>query len=335
MTWLTLGSLALPFTLNRNALTLRTEMARLNQELTTGQVADPQRALKGDLEPLAAVESRLARIDAFAQANTLATSAADIAQAALTRVADSAAGIGARMLAVSADGTAVASIRAGAEAALGALGDLGATLGQRVAGRAVFSGTASDRAPLPDAGGILGAILPSLAGFGTTDDIVAAVNAAMLDPGGLFETALYQGGDPAPGPAIDAGASASPLPTAADPALRRAIAGLVISALAGSDSLPLTDRQRQQLAGAGAAALMGAAPGLALTQARLGDTQARLDATLQRLSTEKDALTLTRQSLLGADPYEAASRLETVQTRLETLYALTARSSKLSLVEYL
>ena len=76
MSWLSLGSLALPFQLNRNALTLRTEMARLSQELVTGEAMDPQRRLKGDLAPLSAIETRLSRIEAYAQANTLATSAA-------------------------------------------------------------------------------------------------------------------------------------------------------------------------------------------------------------------------------------------------------------------
>lgn len=335
MSWLTLGSLALPFTMNRNALVLKTEMARLSHELVTNQAKDPQRKLKGDLGPLSAVESRLARIEAFTQANTLATNAADIAQSALIRAGNIASDIGNRMLAVSTDGIAPATLRAGATSARTALDDLSNTLSQRVAGRAVFSGTASDTAPLPDGAAIMAAILPSVTGLTSAEDIVTAVSAAFLDPGGLFETTLYQGGPPAEGPAIDTAANAPALPTAADPALRRLMAGLVISALAGSTALGLADAHRQDLAQAGAEALIGAAPAIAEAQASLGETQARLDTTLTRLGGERDALTLARQNLIGVDPYQAASELDVVQTRLETLYALTARTQRLSLTEYL
>ncbi|PTX02730.1 flagellin [Pararhodobacter aggregans] len=335
MSWLTLGSLALPFTMNRNALILRQEMSRLNQEVVTGVAKDPQRRLRGDLGPLSAVESRLSRIEAFTQANTLATNAADIAQSALNRAGDIASDIGNRMLAVSIDGIAPATLRAGATAARNALGDLASTLSQRVAGRAVLSGNASDTAPLPDGEAILATILPSVTGLTDPDDIVTAVTAAFMDPGGLFETTLYQGGPAAEGPAIDTAANAPALPTAADPALRKLMAGLVISALAGSTALGLADVHRQQMAQAGAEALIGAAPAIAEAQASLGETQARLDTTLTRLGGERDALTLARHSLIGVDPYQAASELDVVQTRLETLYALTARTQRLSLTEYL
>jgi len=335
MTWLTLGSLALPFQLNRGALTLRDDMTRLSLELTTGAAAQPQRTLRGDLGPLTAVESRLSRLTAYTQASTQAASAAEIAQSVLTRAAENGTVIAGRMLMVSNDGIAPDTIRSGANAALTALGDLSSALGQRVAGRAVFSGTESDRPPLPDAATILATLVPSLTGFTSTDDIVAAVESAFRDPGGLFETALYQGGPPGPGPALDTGVNAPPLPTAADPGLRRLMSGLVISALAGSDALSLSEAQRQALARAGAETLMGAAPAMAGSQAALGETQALLDATQTRLAGERDALVMARQSLIGADPYEAAGQLQVVQTRLEVLYAVTARTARMSLTGYL
>ena len=335
MTWLTLGSLALPFALNRGAITLRDDMTRLSLELTTGAVAAPQRSLRGDLGPLSAVESRLSRLEAYTLVSKLAGSAADVAQSVLTRLSDSGATIASRMLMVSNDGIAPETLRSGAGAARDALEDLSVALGQRVGGQAVFSGTRSDRPPLPDAQTILDTLIPALAGLPSTDDMVAAVQSAFLDPGGLFDSALYLGGPPALGPALDTGRNAPSLPTAGDPGLRRLMAGLVISALAGSDALALSDPQRQALARAGAESLMGAAPAMAEAQAALGETQALLDATQTRLTGERDALVMARQSLIGADPYEAAGRLQVVQTRLEVLYAVTARTSRMSLTGYL
>ncbi|WP_370206337.1 hypothetical protein [Pararhodobacter marinus] len=335
MTWLSLGSLALPFQLNRNAVTLRDHVSRLGTELTTGQVARPEKVLNGDLSPLNAIDSRLTGIGAFLETNALASGAADLAQAILQRVADSASDTASRMLAVSSDGTAIPTLRAAAGAAEGALDDLTAALGQRFAGRAVFSGIASDTPPLPDAGTMIGAILPSLAGWSSTDDIAARVMSAFMDPGGIFESTLYLGGAPATGPAIDRGVTADALPTAADPALRQVMAGLVISALAGSDSLSLSEGQRRALARAGSETLMASAAGTAILQGDLGHTQAQLEDVSARLVGERDTLRLARQSLIGADPYEVAGQLEVVQARLETLYAFTARTARLSLTEYL
>ena len=54
-----------------------------------------------------------------------------------------------------------------------------------------------------------------------------------------------------------------------------------------------------------------------------------------RAAAEATALGLAREALIGADPYEAAAALEAAETQLETLYTLTARISRLSLVNFL
>ena len=335
MTWMTLGSLSLPFHLNRNTVKLRDEMARLSIELTSGEAANPQRSLRGDLGPLNAVESRLSRLAAHVEAGKQAAAAADLVQSILTRAADSGSVMASRMLGASNDGVAPEILRGSSLAALTALDELSASTAQTLAGRTLFSGTATDTRPLPDSAAILDTILPTLAGLATHDEIVSAVNAAFLEPGGLFETAIYQGGPAAGGAMIDTAERAPALPTAADPTLRRLMAGLVISALAGHEDLPLVPNQRQALGRAGAEALMGAAAGMATLQARVGETQALLDATQTRQIGERDALTLARQTMIGTDPYEVAGQLQLVQTRLEVLYSVTARTARLSLTEYL
>ena len=335
MNWLSLGSLALPSQLNRSSVMLRNEMTRLGTELVTGEVQNTAKHLKGNLSPLSAVDNRLSRILSYTEANTLASTAADVGQSVLNRIADSGSDVGARMMAVSNEGVSPETLRAGATSAKGALTDLSNALGQRVAGRAIFSGTVTDASPLPSADDMIAAIIPLVNGLPSTDDIIATVNSAFMDPGGLFETTFYQGGPAAQGAAIDTGVTAPSMPTADDPALRRMMAGMVIAALSGEDSMILQDNERVALAKAAGTAMMGAAPGMAELQGSLGETQARLDETQTRLTGERDALSLARNNLVGADPYEAAGQLEVVQTRLETLYAFTARTARLSLTEYL
>jgi flagellar hook-associated protein 3 FlgL len=40
-------------------------------------------------------------------------------------------------------------------------------------------------------------------------------------------------------------------------------------------------------------------------------------------------------SLLSVDPYETATKMQEMQTQLQTLYAITARAARLSLVDFL
>ena len=46
-------------------------------------------------------------------------------------------------------------------------------------------------------------------------------------------------------------------------------------------------------------------------------------------------LQVSRNDIRSADPYQTATALTEVQTQIETLFAVTARLSRLNLVDYL
>ena len=54
-----------------------------------------------------------------------------------------------------------------------------------------------------------------------------------------------------------------------------------------------------------------------------------------RNSAELLALRIARSDILGVDPFEATSALTDAQNKLEALYSVTARLSRLSLVDFL
>mgnify|MGYP006193710875 CR=1 FL=1 len=54
-----------------------------------------------------------------------------------------------------------------------------------------------------------------------------------------------------------------------------------------------------------------------------------------RNSAEITALELARAKIVSVDPFEAATKVKEAQTQLEMIYAVTARLSSLSLMEYL
>jgi flagellar hook-associated protein 3 FlgL len=70
-------------------------------------------------------------------------------------------------------------------------------------------------------------------------------------------------------------------------------------------------------------------------QARIGAQEARAADGLARAEARAASLQIIRTELLEADPYETATALESATQRLDALYLVTARLSRLSLTEYL
>ena len=92
---------------------------------------------------------------------------------------------------------------------------------------------------------------------------------------------------------------------------------------------------RAALAEQAGATLLSAQPKLINTAATLGLAQNRISTTAIRNASERSALELARNAIISADPYETATRLQDAQNQLETLFAVTARLSRLSLTDYL
>lgn len=331
----TIGSQALPTSLQRAGLGLRAEVQRHSIELTTGRAADPARRLGGALGVLGAIETRLSRIAAEDSLLNAQGQRAAALQAGLEQVAGIHDTLRAATLGA---GTGEPSpqvlARLGGQGRQ-ALEDMVAALGRRLAGQAVFSGDRPDRAPLPAAADILAAAATAVTGATTAEEVVQRIETLFQQPGGVFETTLYAGGAPVRLAAGDSNTALPPGPTAADPALREVLASAVLGALAGRADLLPDVELRRALVVRTVEQQAAAAEGLVQTRASLGMAEGILADQRLRLGAERDALVTSRDSRIGVDPYEAASRLEETRARLEALYAVTARVSRLSLVEYL
>ena len=122
--------------------------------------------------------------------------------------------------------------------------------------------------------------------------------------------------------------------TATDPALRDTLKALVLGSLLADPGFG-TPATRASLAQKAGESLTGLATDRATLAGRLGSTQQRLDEAATRNSAEASALGIARNDLLSVDPYDTATRLQETETRLEMIYALTARLSRLSLLDHL
>ncbi|MDJ0822753.1 MAG: flagellin [Paracoccaceae bacterium] len=329
-----IGDMAQALVLRTNQVRLRQEMDTLAAEISTGFVKDPAKHLAGDLTSLMAIDRSLQKLETYRVNTAEAALVTGTMQTALDQMQDRTETV-AQVL-ISADLTPSGTLQQTmAEDARAALGQVLSDLNASVAGRFLFSGTATDRAAVQDVDQLMADLSAAVAGQTTLVDIETQLDTWFATAGG-FDTTTYQGS--ATGLAalqLSDSESASVDIRATDPAFRDIVKSLALAALAGDGTLTLTPNVKSDMLSKAGTDLLGAQKPLVELRAGLGALEARVEETATRNAAERTATSLARLDLVGADPYESASRYENIRGQLESLYAITARSQRLSLAEYL
>lgn len=330
-----LGDMAQFFASNRTNFEIKSRLNTLAQELSSGRIEDLSAALKGDTKRLADIDRRITIGSAqIATAKSLANQF-DVMQLALGSVSGSRDDLVSKLIAVPFQPD-ILQVGLVADAGRSAFESMVASLNTRYADQSLFAGTASDTVPLSDAGTMLSELRLAVAGAVTVQDVQIAVTDWFNQPGGGFETLGYLG-DTADKPTrrVDDETTVEITPRANDPAFRELLAATAMAALADDNGLTLSTADRATLLGEAKTGLISAAASLANVQANLGQAQSRVESADVRLTAQISALSIMRNDLVTADPFDTASELEQVQIQLETHYTVTARLSRLSLTEYL
>ncbi|MDZ4136963.1 MAG: flagellin [Paracoccaceae bacterium] len=303
--------------------------------MTSGRVADVGRAVAGDLVPLVGIENTLTRLSGYRAATTEAETFSGAMQNTLSVLDALSNEIAPALLGAANSGNA-ATIAILAQDASQKFDSAVNALNTRIGDRTLFAGVAIDGPALADPETILAALEAAIAGAGavTANDIAAAVTNWFADPAG-YATAGYLGGDGLSALAVSADDRVNLTLTAADPAIGDTLKGLALATLLDRGLLASNHTERAALAQKAGAALIQSQTDRTEIAARLGTTQARIEAASVRNDSERSALEIARAGLLAVDPFEAATRLEATQSQLEALYAVTARLSRLSLVDFL
>jgi flagellar hook-associated protein 3 FlgL len=331
MSMTTLGDAARFHMLQHDGTRLRQEVERLTSALSTGRHGDLGRATGGDFGDLAAMARSLTLTQTFARTIDEAGFAADARQTALARVESEIDGLAPHLLALSTSGGMHDLALALADAPE-RFAHAVAALNTRVADLSLFAGNAPDQPAVIPAEAMLDHLRPLVTAAATPQAAIAAVEAWFLDPGGGFAATAWQGGTGPAAPAIlGEGQQIDAAITAQDPAIRAVLAGLALAALAGE--VPAEDQR--VMVTAAATRLERGEDGLIGLRADLGATQARIDEARVAAQSARAGFEIAYARLVEADPYRTATDLQAVQARLELLYVLTARLSRLSLTEYL
>lgn len=331
MTRISVGDASLTNILARQGAELRGQVQRASQEVATGRHSDIGAALRGDVSPLLAIDASLARLSAYKSNTTDAAFQTAAQQGAIAGLSQLAQGISTVLL--GAKTSTPAQIETLGADAKGRLASAIGLLNTQAAGRAVFSGVATGTVPLGPVEDMLTALQTAAAGATTAGQVTAAVTGWFADPLGFG--AFYQGGGPLSPTPIAQGETADVSTTAMDPALRDTLAGLAMAALIDRGVLAGDTAERGRLAQQAGQQLVSTEDARTTLQARIGTVEARIEAARTRNASEETALSILRSDIGSVDPYEAGTRLEAIQSQLESLYLVIARVSRLSLAEYL
>lgn len=334
MTMTSIGDLARTFLLTRRNGALKEEMTTLTEELATGRVKDVSRHLSGEFSYLSSLEASRKTVAAYASATSEAAVLAEGMQSAIAKVQTDLD----VMLsdAITAAGAPSDLVHTGiANAAQHRFTSIVSALNGTAAGRGLFAGAASDSLAVAPAETMLNALRAETASATTATEFATLID-AWFAPGGGFDSVGYQGANTPLG-AIRLGHNETLTldVKANDSRLRATLAAAATLALSGPASNALARDEIENLILSTTQTMAAANDGLTSLRSELGFAEARIEDHKTRLAAESTSLDYARGTLLSIDPYEHASRLEQAEFQLESLYALTVRLSRLSLVEYL
>jgi flagellar hook-associated protein 3 FlgL len=337
MTSISQGDMAQTFLLRRQNADLKTALNRLTYEMGSGRQQDLSKAVRGDFKVLAGLEHSLSVLASFRTAASEAGTLTENLQTAFEMVQTITSDLAPSLNAAGTAGGAT-HISTAAYDARQKLFSAVSALNVRVGDRYVLSGTATDQKPILGAQEMLDELAVAITGQVTATGVIGAVDAWFDAPpgGGGYVDTIYGGSaTPLQPLRIGEGEEANLTLTATDDTLRGTLKGLAIAALVAEGALPGDLVGQSVLMKIAGQRLMGNGTDLATLRAGLGSVEAQIATVSTRTENEAAALELARNRIVAADPFKTANELQAVQTQLETLYAITARLSRLSLADYL
>ena len=334
MTVQSIGDQARAFAMQSASSRIKTTLATLTAELSSGEVADLGARLGGNTQNLAGIEARLAMLSQFKSNAAEAAAHTRGMQDALTAIQSATAQLGQNLYtapAATTDDLMAARSDAAASALQTVIGHLNGSVGQRF----LFSGTASDTPPLVSADTILSDLTALVSGLTTAEDVAQAVSDWFDAPSGGFADLAYHGGAGGQLMPIGEETTITLTTTALSPSIRDSLKGLATAALVGRGALAANAQEGQELLAGAGKVLMDNSSALTAEMSRIGYAQ----QVIASAQTEGDAASATlqtaRNSLREADPFATSTAISEAETKLQTLYSLIGRLSQLKLADYI
>ncbi|MBM3605207.1 MAG: hypothetical protein FJX25_10775 [Alphaproteobacteria bacterium] len=337
MTLNTIGDQARAFAMQSASNRLKTTMSTLTQEMASGEVADLGLRLQGNTRALNEIENRIgvtrqlqrnaseAAIQLQAMQDmfgAVRTTTEDLRNALISDTfADSRVQMMVRGIGIGQTFEAVVQHLNGANS-----------------NRFLLSGQASTVAPLSSPTVMLDALEALTAGMTSATEVATAISDwfdAPAGAGGFLDTAYHGTLDANVQIPISEGIAVNVGTTAASPAVRDLLKGIASIAILSRNVLAGNPEETRQLMSQAGMTLMNADMSVVGEMSRIGLSQQITERAQSANTASLYTLERGRNDIRRADPYETATALAEVQAQLDSHFAVTARLSKLRLVDYL
>lgn len=311
--------------LSRTVADLRERISTTAQEAVTGRYSDLTEHLGGRIGRAMLGQKAITDIAQQRTRLSLREGRLDVMQRSLTTIQENTIGLDTRMQAAigSNDPIARSSVVRDARAALQ---DAFSTLNTRHGERFLFAGDATSTQPFAAVADLLDDIEQLATTATSANDFAAALDTYFDTPGGGWQQDIYAG---------TATVSDTDSVTGTEPGIADLVRGLAVMVVVGSDGSLLSPTENAAALGAGANTLSSGQTALTNLRADRGVIQGQIEQQKISLDIEETILTVSFNQMTARDQYEAASELRLLETNLEASYALTARLSNLSLINYL
>lgn len=331
------GDQARAFALQIASRRLKLSLATLTKEMATGESADIASRLQGNTRVLSGIEMRIAAIGQFkrnaADASILSKGVQDL----LEGIRNDTKSLGTDLIS---DPFLMENMEVGTRATQirNAFESVIARLNGAVAGRFMMGGLATDVPPVAAASEILDRLSAATSGLSTAADVAQVVSDWFDAPpgsGGYLDQAYFGTLGSPQRIQIGEETTIALSTSAASPEIREVLKGLAMAALLDRGVLSTDVNQGATLLRAAGQTISEADRGLIGEVGRVGLTQQFTDQASRTNDAALSVLSLTRNEMRSVDPFETTAALTEVESQLEALYAVTARLSKLKLVEFL
>lgn len=337
MRLISVGDLSKLFVMRRNNSGLRQEMRQLSGEVTTGIRRDIPKHLSGNLTRLAKIEQKIMTSATYLRTNTEAKAMTSGMQSALDLIGKLAKDTAGNVLSTETLDTED-GLQSVAKTIESQLASTVSALNTDIGGRFIFSGTKIDSRPLISKDDLITQAETVIAGVTTAEEAVRKLRDWFeASPGGNgFIDAAYQGEtDKRVSFAVEPGRSVTVSQTAVDDGPRKIMFGLTLGVLVSRGAFNNDHNAQRTLMQAGGKALLDGNRKLTFSRAELGANQQIIEHAETRHNTASLNLKIERSNLVSVDRYEAGSRLVRASAQLDSLFAVTARLSNLSLANHL
>lgn len=332
-----IGDQARAFAMKTATTRVKNQLDVLTKELSSGEVADLGQRLGGNTKAINQIETRLTTLAQMRQNGAEIAAYTTGLQDVLGKLHSDTSALAVALLTEPVSPTPDLLATRSAE-----IGDSFATTVSRlngdVAGQFLFSGLNTQQAPLDSSEAMLASLVTLTAGLTTAADVAQAVSDwfdAPVGGGGFLDNAYHGTVGAERQITVGENRQVSVSTDAASQGVRDALKGMAMGALVSKGVLAGQYDQQLQLMSRGAETLLNNETQLLSEVSRVAQAQQSTQNGQTETAARSSVLTIARNEIRSADPYETSLALKETESQLEQIYAITARLSNLKLVEYL